>query len=127
MINPESGLISVSEGANLDPDLTSPSVTQYLLEVVAIDGGVGSEKLTGWTRVIVNITDVNNKPPRFAKIDPILVSEDATVGLQVRQLIFTRTVKRGQRIKPGRTFFQLILPLYQPLKINYLVSFSVLS
>ena len=88
MINPESGLISVSEGANLDPDLTSPSVTQYLLEVVAIDGGVGSEKLTGWTRVIVNITDVNNKPPRFAKIDPILVSEDATVGLQVRQLIF---------------------------------------
>ena len=87
VINPESGLISVSEGANLDPDLTSPSITQYLLEVVAIDGGVGSEKLTGWTRVIVNITDVNNKPPRFAKVDPILVSEDATVGLQVRQLI----------------------------------------
>ena len=38
-----------------------------------------------------------------------------------------RTVKRGQRIKPGRTFFQLILPLNQPLKTNYLVSFSVLS
>ena len=43
-------------------------------------------------------------------------------------LVFSpRTVKRGQRIKPGRTFFHLILPLNQPLKTNYLVSFSVLS
>ena len=38
-----------------------------------------------------------------------------------------RTVKRGQRIQPGRTFFQLILLLNQRLKTNYLVSFSVLS
>ena len=87
VINPESGLISVSEGANLDPDLTSPSITQYRLEVVAIDGGVGSEKLTGWTRVSVNITDVNNKPPRFAKIEPVLLSEDSAVGQSVRQLV----------------------------------------
>ena len=86
VINPETGMISVSEGANLDPDLTSPSITQYPLEVVAIDGGIGSEKLTGWTRVTINITDVNNKPPRFAKIDPVLVSEDATIGLSIRQL-----------------------------------------
>ena len=34
--------------------------------------------------------------------------------------VSARTVKRGQRIKPGRTFFQLILPLNQPLKTNYL-------
>ena len=38
-----------------------------------------------------------------------------------------RTVKIGQWIKPGRTLFQLILPLNQQLKTNYLVSFSVLS
>ena len=47
--------------------------------------------------------------------------------VQGYKCIKARTVKRGQRIKPGRTFFQLILPLNQPLKTNYLVSFSVLS
>ena len=38
-----------------------------------------------------------------------------------------RTVMRGQRIKPARTFFQLILHLNQLQKTNHLVSFSVLS
>ena len=40
---------------------------------------------------------------------------------------YPRTVQRGQRIKPDRYFFQLILPLNQLLKTSYLVSFSVLS
>ena len=39
-----------------------------------------------------------------------------------------RTVKIGQRIKPGRTLFQLILPLNQPQKLTTcLVSLSSLN
>ena len=86
VINAETGIISVSEGANLDPDLTSPSTTEYLLEVVALDGGVGSEKLTGWTRVVINISDVNNKLPKFAKMKHSLVPENASVGGRITQL-----------------------------------------
>ena len=44
VINTETGLISVSSGANLDPDLSSPSLTTYTLEVLAIDGGVGGDR-----------------------------------------------------------------------------------
>ena len=44
VINTETGLISVSAGANLDPDLSSPSLTTYTLEVLAIDGGVGDDR-----------------------------------------------------------------------------------
>ena len=57
----------------------------YKLEVVAIDGGVGSERLTGWCRVSVNITDVNNKSPRWLETKSVSVSEDVRVG----QLITT--------------------------------------
>ena len=84
VINTETGMISISEGANLDPDLTQPVTLGYLLEVVAIDGGVGSGRLTGWTSVLVNITDVNNKPPRVASLEgPVVVREDVEVGSQV--------------------------------------------
>ena len=87
VINTETGMISISEGANLDPDLTLPSTLGYLLEVVAIDGGVGSDRLTGWTSVIVNITDVNNKPPRLSSLEgPVVVSEDVEVGTVVVRL-----------------------------------------
>ena len=90
VINPETGMISVSEGANLDPDLTLPSTLGYLLEVVAIDGGLGSERLTGWTSVTVNITDVNNKPPRLSSpAGPVLVREDAVLGSVVARLAAT--------------------------------------
>ena len=57
-----------------------------MLEVVAIDGGVGSERLTGWSRVMVNITDVNNKPPRFVKTAPVVISENVTVGHAIAHL-----------------------------------------
>ena len=86
VINTETGMISISEGANLDPDLTQPITLGYLLEVVAIDGGVGSDRLTGWTSVMVNITDVNNKPPRLASLEPVVVREDVEVGRKVVKL-----------------------------------------
>ena len=97
VINTETGMISVSEGANLDPDLTLPSTLGYLLEVVAIDGGLGSERLTGWTSVTVNITDVNNKPPRLSSpAGPVLVREDVTVGSVVARLRATDPDSRAQ-------------------------------
>ena len=97
VINTETGMISVSEGANLDPDLTLPSTLGYLLEVVAIDGGLGSERLRGWTTVTVNITDVNNKPPRLSSpAGPVLVREDATVGSVVARLEATDPDSRAR-------------------------------
>ena len=73
-------MISISQGANLDPDLTIPSTTYYVLEVMAIDGGIGSDKLTTRVAVNVSVTDVNNKLPRFSKIRPVKVSEDIPIG-----------------------------------------------
>ena len=97
VINTETGMISISEGANLDPDLTLPSTLGYLLEVVAIDGGLGSERLTGWTSVTVNVTDVNNKPPRLSSpAGPVLVREDVTVGSVVARLTATDPDSRAQ-------------------------------
>ena len=80
VINPETGMISISQGANLDPDLTIPSTTYYVLEVMAMDGGIGSDKLTTRVAVNVSVTDVNNKLPRFSKIRPVKVSEDIPIG-----------------------------------------------
>jgi cadherin 23 len=65
VIDSETGVISVSQGANLDPDQTVPKSYSYLVEVVAIDGGLGSAKLTGSATVNVTVRDVNNKPPYF--------------------------------------------------------------
>lgn len=65
VIDALSGLISISEGANLDPDFTSPKSYSYLLELAALDGGLGSSKLSGFATVNVTIEDVNNKPPVF--------------------------------------------------------------
>ena len=45
----------------------------------------------------------------------------------IKWLFNSRTIKRGQRIKPGRNFFRLILPLNQPLKTTWLVSASSLN
>ncbi|KZC14307.1 Cadherin-23 [Dufourea novaeangliae] len=67
VISPESGVIRVAPGSNLDPDLTSSKTTRYSLNVFAIDSGTEIQRTA---EVLVNITivDVNNKPPVF--IDP---------------------------------------------------------
>ena len=80
VINPETGMISISHGANLDPDLTIPSTNLYILEVIAMDGGIGSDKLSSRVTVNVSISDVNNKLPRFGKIRTVTVREDILVG-----------------------------------------------
>jgi hypothetical protein len=63
IISPESGMIAVSSGASLDPDLSQPPTTSYFLEVIAIDGGSGEDQLTTRVPVNISIADVNNKLP----------------------------------------------------------------
>ena len=65
VIDAETGVISVSQGANLDPDQSVPRSFSYLIEVAAIDGGLGDTRLTGTATVNVTVRDVNNKPPYF--------------------------------------------------------------
>jgi hypothetical protein len=68
VIDAETGAILVARGAVLDPDRTQPRTTEYLLEVVALDGGIGEAQRQTVTFVNISIIDVNNKPPVF--IDP---------------------------------------------------------
>lgn len=75
-----SGLITVSETAVLDLDITQSP--QYKLSVLAIDKGVPFPE-TAEATVVVNIVDVNNKVPRFPKIHNYIrhISEDSPIGI----------------------------------------------
>ena len=68
VIDADSGIISVARGANLDPDRTIPKSNYYLLDVVALDGGIGTEQQQNRVSVNISIMDVNNKAPKF--VDP---------------------------------------------------------
>uniref|UniRef100_T1KWL6 Cadherin domain-containing protein n=2 Tax=Tetranychus urticae TaxID=32264 RepID=T1KWL6_TETUR len=86
VIDPDSGLISVATGANLDPDRTNPKQTTYALVVTALDGNFGRDQKQ--SQVIVNITvvDVNNKPPSFIEPGIVSVPEDAPIGFFVTRI-----------------------------------------
>ncbi|KAL2733633.1 cadherin-23 [Vespula maculifrons] len=75
VIGPETGVIRVASGSNLDPDLTSPKTTRYSLNVVAIDSGTEIQRTA---EVLVNITivDVNNKPPLFIDPGTVVIREN---------------------------------------------------
>ncbi|XP_037778261.1 cadherin-23-like [Penaeus monodon] len=60
VMNLTSGEITVASGASLDRDVTP----RYQLTVAAVDSGAESQQ-TSTTTVIVDLTDVNNKPPKF--------------------------------------------------------------
>ncbi|ETN63913.1 hypothetical protein AND_004358 [Anopheles darlingi] len=92
VIGAETGEISVTSGASLDPDLVGPdsmgtSGASYLLEVIASDGGNGGQQLQGSCLVNVTVTDVNNKPPVFVGPTAISVKENTPVGTEVYRLM----------------------------------------
>lgn len=60
VMNLTSGEITVASGASLDRDVTP----RYQLTVAAVDSGAETQQ-TSTTTVIVNLLDVNNKPPKF--------------------------------------------------------------
>ncbi len=81
MVDPDSGVVSVSPGASLDPD--EARALSYHLELAAVDGGVGPARLSGAAAVEVTVIDVNNKPPAFVSgvgTAPVHVTEDANAG-----------------------------------------------
>ncbi|KAG7212887.1 hypothetical protein KM043_002239 [Ampulex compressa] len=86
VISPETGVIRVAPGSNLDPDLTSPKTTRYSLNVVAIDSGTEIQRTA---EVLVNITiiDVNNKPPSFIDPGTVTIRENTQVGAYVHRVV----------------------------------------
>eukprot|EP00095_Tigriopus_kingsejongensis_P008988 snap_masked-scaffold783_size97670-processed-gene-0.6 protein:Tk08988 transcript:snap_masked-scaffold783_size97670-processed-gene-0.6-mRNA-1 annotation:"PREDICTED: uncharacterized protein LOC100879829" len=87
LIDAETGMISVSPGANLDPDLTSPKTFFYFLEIAALDGGFGSSQLSSIAEVNVSISDVNNKNPYFEQVEPVTIVENSNTGTFVTRVI----------------------------------------
>ncbi len=91
-VDPDSGLVSVSPGASLDPDLPGGG-TEYRLELAAVDGGIGTPaRLSGTAEVVVTVIDINNKPPVFVSPTPgvgetVTVSEDANAGHFLTRLV----------------------------------------
>ena len=85
------GQISVSSGANLDPDLIPHTLSNqkshsYILEVSALDGGLGEAQRLSLSIVNITILDVNNKPPYFENGQysrPYHVSENSPIGFEI--------------------------------------------
>lgn len=70
VIDSDSGLISVANGANLDIDrvVGGQKRTNYLLNVLAFDGSFGPNQKSSSCLVNITIIDVNNKPPEFISL-----------------------------------------------------------
>ena len=97
VIDALTGQISVSPGAKLDPDLmlqgndlnTQNSKKQslsYIIEILALDGGLGEEQRVSVATVNISIQDVNNKPPYFERqyySDPFHLTENSDIGYVV--------------------------------------------
>ncbi len=84
MVDPDTGIISVSRGASLDPDMATNSVDTsksfFMLEMLALDGGLGSKRRSSTTLVNITVIDVNNKPPIFRHMAPVTVKENVHTG-----------------------------------------------
>lgn len=89
VIDATSGVISVATGANLDPDRTIPKSKFYLLDVVALDGGIGTQQQQSRVSVNITIIDVNNKAPKFIEPRPASISESAPIGHVVTRVSAT--------------------------------------
>lgn len=82
VIEADTGILRVAHGANLDPDRTNPRNTNYILTVIALDGGIGPDQLTAKVPVNITIVDVNNKPPIFREFNIVDVLENTQVSLK---------------------------------------------
>ncbi|KAI8045584.1 cadherin-23 [Drosophila gunungcola] len=86
IINSETGVISVAQGANLDPDLTDSKRSLYTLSVIALDGGLGNSQLMTTCTVNISIQDVNNKPPVLTEMPALKIVENTPVGTLVYRI-----------------------------------------
>lgn len=79
-------MISIAQGATLDPDLNVPKKTVYSLYVVALDAGIGDQQLMATTLVNISIIDVNNKAPILTDPGIIRIKENVPVGYFVYKI-----------------------------------------
>ncbi|XP_046805505.1 cadherin-23 [Lucilia cuprina] len=86
VINSETGVISVAQGANLDPDLTDNKTMDYTLTVLAIDGGIGNSQLMNTATVNITIKDVNNKLPILPELPTLHIMENTPVGTEIYKI-----------------------------------------
>lgn len=85
IMNSTSGEIAVAEGASLDRDVTP----RYQLIVAAVDSGAETRQ-TSTTTVTVDLSDVNNKAPKFNQESYVrYVSERLPVGERVLTVMAT--------------------------------------
>lgn len=89
VIDSATGVVSIALGATLDPDQTHPRTVRYQLEILALDGGVGSRQLHASVTVMIAVADVNNKAPVMAEPGIVRVQENVPVGVVLTQLIAT--------------------------------------
>ncbi|KAF0295990.1 Protocadherin-16 [Amphibalanus amphitrite] len=89
VIDSTTGLITVAQGANLDPDLSRPRAANYKLTVAALDGGLGADQLVDVATVNITIQDVNNKLPSFTDPGLVTIPEDTPLGSVVRRVVAT--------------------------------------
>ncbi|CAB3223205.1 unnamed protein product [Arctia plantaginis] len=83
VIESRTGVVSVANGSQLDPDKTTPKSNKYTLTVVALDGGIGDQQLSAAVLVNITIVDVNNKPPVLVEPGTVTVRENTQVGTQI--------------------------------------------
>ena len=86
-IAPQTGVVTVAAGANLDLDLYGST---YSLLVLAVDGDLPA--LTATVVVTVTVLDVDSKPPTFFAVGggaefSAVVKEDAEIGSVVRRCV----------------------------------------
>lgn len=87
VINAESGMIFVAQGASLDPDLTNSKRKMYSLTVLAMDGGLGSMQQMASAVVNITIKDVNNKAPLLTDLPILEIPENTQVGTVAYKVI----------------------------------------
>ncbi len=87
VIGSDSGIISIANGATLDPDLSDPKKQHYLLTVAALDGGIGDQQLMSTCSVNISIVDVNNKLPTFGELETVYIRENSAVGTSIYRLV----------------------------------------
>lgn len=95
-------MISVSKKAILDLDVSKTS--QYAVQVMAIDNGSPLRE-TAQTTVLVNIFDVNNKPPEFLSNanQNVYISEKTPIGNEEKQILFIK--KWRKKIWKSENYF----------------------
>lgn len=87
VIGSDTGIISIANGASLDPDLSDPKRTNYHLNIVALDGGIGDQQLSSSCTVNITIIDINNKSPTFNDLETVYIRENTPVGTYIYRMI----------------------------------------